>query len=895
MGEASEEALRLNKIESFLDPSTSPHTVNIDEFRRLCSAGRIPDHPPFLRPRVWRLLLGSLPPEKSKWTSSVEQSQLKYLGIARRFIGDLEVQGAPTYPLSLGDRLLEGIEKDVAAMDLQAFFPTYSGPSSSSWSSPPGRQEISQPHWAAIQCRVRSIRKVKSGPQRNSVQPEITLSLPDSPLVSSVPPAIENADEPQNSYRDSLLRILYFHALLYPDRGYNQAMSFVLAPLYFVLALHEVDYDNALQAESDVFWAFGEMVGDLGSFIGLVGDLNDTNGVQGVLGRLSERLCWADNGLWEELHAKSLDPALPYWALGWISSLFSRTLPFEHVILLWDLLFSQPPSNLSNAPRITLLIDICTSMVLRIRNRLIIAGNRYKGGLWAEEAPIEAPRPEGIMGEGFIEGIQILQNYPVHVVGLESIMQGVVWLTRKQQREGRASGTRSDDPPFLSIPSTLNRVHGRLLKSPWFPGYVAVTSTQTKDLKGDTKPKVTLSQFLDSSDAVASLSKARSNLAAAALNYWKGSHHDSAKRFKFAESSSEGTKSFGQFSLWRTSYSSNSSQDSAISSPTSNPSALSRSPTDARILSPGALLAGYDSETSTRSSKTNPPDSNWRVRGSGLQERPQSPPVSPNVFGGGPRPLILSSRRVTRDSTQSRPSSMSSTSQPGESHLSDSETSRIVPIRRRRVGAHMNSPSSSALSRSPLMSPAVPPHWETETSAAHDSDPTSTIHPDKRYTSTLRTSSPPVEDEVPRNNVAPNDISSATHHDLWNPRMSHAEYSMNNSTLGTRPSRSRFKRSLGLSHLQEPNSQWWSDASDDEPRQPITPRPEGQSSDYALYRKPSPRERRGRKLSHCESKTVPATGPPVSMSEEEGVKADDEDDYHGVLQAYSTDGMGSDG
>jgi len=32
----------------------------------------------------------------------------------------------------------------------------------------------------------------------------------------------------------------------------------------------------------------------------------------------------------------------------------------------------------------------------------------------------------------------------------------------------------------------------------------------------------------------------------------------------------------------------------------------------------------------------------------------------------------------------------------------------------------------------------------------------------------------------------------------------------------------------------------------------------------------------------------------VSVSEEEGVKADDEDDYHGVLEAYSTDGIGSD-
>lgn len=70
---------RLHRIEAFLDHDTAPESVDIDELRHLCAVGTIPDHPPFLRPRIWHLLLGSLPPEKSKWKCSRQQSRQRYL------------------------------------------------------------------------------------------------------------------------------------------------------------------------------------------------------------------------------------------------------------------------------------------------------------------------------------------------------------------------------------------------------------------------------------------------------------------------------------------------------------------------------------------------------------------------------------------------------------------------------------------------------------------------------------------------------------------------------------------------------------------------------------------------------------------------------------------------
>ncbi len=200
------------------------------------------------------------------------------------------------------DRLLDSIEKDVARVQLLASF---SSSATSAWESHPSSNcspsvaELSQPDWTAVQRRVRAIRGDKLGVRPGSVKPEITLSPPDSSFESPSSPS--RFSEQQNKHQDAILRILYFHSLLHPDRGYNQAMSSILAPMYLVLVLHEADHDNALHAESDVFWAFGEMMGDIGGFIGLIGELDDANGVQGLLRQFSEQLCWADRELWEEL------------------------------------------------------------------------------------------------------------------------------------------------------------------------------------------------------------------------------------------------------------------------------------------------------------------------------------------------------------------------------------------------------------------------------------------------------------------------------------------------------------------------------------------------------------------------------------------------------------------
>ncbi|KIM49238.1 hypothetical protein M413DRAFT_50998, partial [Hebeloma cylindrosporum] len=48
-----------------LDPAADPE-VDILQLRKLCLRG-IPDEPIWLRPRIWKLLLGTLPKIKSSW------------------------------------------------------------------------------------------------------------------------------------------------------------------------------------------------------------------------------------------------------------------------------------------------------------------------------------------------------------------------------------------------------------------------------------------------------------------------------------------------------------------------------------------------------------------------------------------------------------------------------------------------------------------------------------------------------------------------------------------------------------------------------------------------------------------------------------------------------------
>jgi hypothetical protein len=68
---------RLHSLAQLLDPNSSA-SVDLTTLKSLCAMG-LPDQPPSLRPRAWRLLLGLISPDKDKWSASRQRSRTDYL------------------------------------------------------------------------------------------------------------------------------------------------------------------------------------------------------------------------------------------------------------------------------------------------------------------------------------------------------------------------------------------------------------------------------------------------------------------------------------------------------------------------------------------------------------------------------------------------------------------------------------------------------------------------------------------------------------------------------------------------------------------------------------------------------------------------------------------------
>ncbi|KAG8896836.1 hypothetical protein FRB99_008614 [Tulasnella sp. 403] len=534
----------MNGFEEILDPLSVNRVVDLKALRELCARG-IPDQPPWIRPRVWKLLLGTLPPEKDRWADESKKSRERYYDLATQFLDEVEQMPEPTYPLCPQDKLLDTIAKDVARTQPRVpFFRSYIEPSALSPLSPlphgyllskvddeeegvtiPQRIESADALFERLEMIDRHLHPVKSKStslaRGDSLEPPKTPEIRLSPDVASQDPepsatslpslnasrstspapvmpslsvtspsatsdtsqvellASQPLPKPVPKHSQILLRVLYLFSVTHPHQPYTQGLNELLAPLYLALCM-DLDERESVHSEADAFWLFSELFAEVGAVVGEPGDWRQpekddvvkapggagaaSDGVRGAMIEFSGRLKWADFQLWEDLARKSLDPALPYYSYRWIACLLAQDLPIGSVLRVWDTLFAQPPSTPDTNPKISFLLNICTSMLIRLRFRLVKTGNIVKdsGGLWGDEyvdadavaaartgiPPPTSPMPasdgetHGVMGEGFIEGMQLLQSYPVQAIGLQMIIDGAIELSGKMERdaEQRARG-----------------------------------------------------------------------------------------------------------------------------------------------------------------------------------------------------------------------------------------------------------------------------------------------------------------------------------------------------------------------------------------------------------------------------------------------------------------------
>ncbi|KAL6305401.1 regulator of Vps4 activity in the MVB pathway-domain-containing protein [Sparassis latifolia] len=469
---------KVNALSEMLDPSTTP-VIDMTRLRMLCSHG-LPEYPSWLRPRIWRLLLGTLPVEKSSWGDETRKNRESYYDLVRRLLEPFSSLAPPASPLgpldaSLMDvsnelsqvpsNLLGGLQEDPEALALCPLDSTAS-------------EDIKISCAENLTSRLRVLREAESADASDDVTPEIRLegtpeirleNPEDNPGVKTtaeapgekdgastpVTPGLSTPGSPTSSnsgphttllasraysamgthqkHASALLRLLYIHYCLNPANRSPQIAS-LLVPIYSALN-EEVDVQDLAHVEADTFWVFEAMIGEFA-------ELEDEGNGNLWTRKLGERLEWADPELAANLQTQGLDPALPHYSYRWLITLLTHTLPLPGVLMVWDALFSRPTRERDANPKLDYLTDICTSMLLCAKSALLQLGKRrIKPDLWSDENAAIRSTSLGAreLEDAFAEGMAFLQQYSLEKVGgIENVLQTAYDLTLQREAEANA-------------------------------------------------------------------------------------------------------------------------------------------------------------------------------------------------------------------------------------------------------------------------------------------------------------------------------------------------------------------------------------------------------------------------------------------------------------------------
>ncbi|TFY56460.1 hypothetical protein EVG20_g8917 [Dentipellis fragilis] len=464
----------LNIISELLDKTNASPVVDMPRLRKVCAHG-IPDDPCWLRPRTWRLLLGTLPVLKASWDNEARKQRENYYDLVRRLLDPYASLPPPTDPLGpLDTSLMEAI-KDLFRVPPNLFAGLEEEPEA--FTSCPVDTTASDD--VKIRCASaldHRLQLIHARDADNSSQttpeiriqddadsnPEISVTSPNSTAspglngsITLYPSKAFKTAGAHPKHAAALVRLLYIHSCLNPAHK-SPHMASLLIPLYSVLS-QEIEPHDLAHVEADTFWAFEAMVSEFA-------ELEDEEGGNQWMQKFSQRLQWADIELYNDMHTKGLDPALPHYSYRWLAPILTHTLPLPAVLSVWDALFSCPMTTRDSCPKLEHLIDICTSMLLRAKAPIIRLGKsgHHTPGLWGEEN-VDLPPPSPVrsweLSDAFIEGMTLLQLYPVAAAGgIESILLTAAELSGRREVEA-------------ARPKTINESLGNRLRDTVWRGF----------------------------------------------------------------------------------------------------------------------------------------------------------------------------------------------------------------------------------------------------------------------------------------------------------------------------------------------------------------------------------------------------------------------------------------
>ncbi|TEB31279.1 hypothetical protein FA13DRAFT_1813970 [Coprinellus micaceus] len=541
--------------------------IDMDNLRKYCVYG-LPDEPSWVRPRIWKLFFGILPPKHSEWSQEISKQRECYYDLVTRLLKPYEsiVMSSPTEAEALDEALLN-IFKHISRIPRQMFSHLETAPELFSISplSPGADEEVKIDHAFALDERLKVLRENDDDTESEASAPTIKISVENEPT-----PGIkisDHDDEDSESGESSgpqtileskaysfgsahplhcsaILRLLFIHASINPGK-LSPHIPALLVPLYSAL-LQEVEPEDLAHVEADTFWLFEAIVSE-------ISELDEEEGGQKWMSSFDSVVAWADPELYTDLQAKGLQPALPHYSYRWLATLLTYTLPVPAIFIVWDAIFSRLPRDKDANFKLDFLVDVTSAMLIALRKQLLGLGQVTSGSLWNDEglAPELASRELTAEGDAFLEGISMLQAYPLNSVedaeqkrkkraaqtaqapGFGARLRTTMWKgftnhidpadespDSGSEREKKEDGNETERPSQglgFGLPSVLSGLRGTAPPVPPKDGSKSEPSAQPSGPSTAAAGLWNYAEKLKDSDAVANLAKMGTNWRARAV------------------------------------------------------------------------------------------------------------------------------------------------------------------------------------------------------------------------------------------------------------------------------------------------------------------------------------------------------------------------------------------
>ncbi|KAF2224269.1 rab-GTPase-TBC domain-containing protein [Elsinoe ampelina] len=186
-----------------------------------------------------------------------------------------------------------------------------------------------------------------------------------------------------------MLDVLFIFCKLNPDVGYRQGMHELLAPILWVIECDAIQNGthgsddfmisqlcDARFIEHDAFTLFSLVMQNAKHFYEQKAHRRQPSNSKQSSGKLENPIITVISRIFDD-YLPRLDPELAahlrdvellpqVFLMRWVRLLFGREFPFDDVLPLWDVLFSQDPN-------LDLIETICLVMLLRIRYDLLLS------------------------------------------------------------------------------------------------------------------------------------------------------------------------------------------------------------------------------------------------------------------------------------------------------------------------------------------------------------------------------------------------------------------------------------------------------------------------------------------------------------------------------------------